>query len=119
MAIVVTPRDKKLLAWIVLILGVILTSGGLFGVWLQGLIYKNGFPTPATVNEVRLAFTLPAAVTTAGSLIVASSILESSLTKSWTTTRRTVVFVSFAVFVLIVCAICGHLAGSRVATILN
>lgn len=117
--IVITPRDRKLLAWIVLTMGVILTAGGLFGVWFQGVVYEKGFPTPATVGEVRAAFTLPAAVMTAGSLLVATIILASPLTDLWTRTRRIAALVSFAVFVLVACTICGHLAGSRIAKILN
>ena len=100
-------------------MGIILTAGGLFGVWLQGVVYENGFPTPATVGEVRAAFTLPSAVMTGGSLLVAAVILASSLTGAWTKTRRLAVLFYFAVFVLVTCAICGHLAGSRVAKILN
>ena len=105
--------------WFVAVAGVVLTAGGLFGVWLQGWVYEGGFPTPATVGEVRAAFTLPAAVTTAGSLIVAAVLLASPLTATWTPTRRLGAFVCFAVLVLVACTVCGHLAGSRVAKILN
>jgi hypothetical protein len=115
----ITPKDKKLLAWILLLLGILLTFGGLFGVWLQGLVYEEGFPTPATLGEVRAAFTLPTAATTAGSFLVAIAVLASPLTESWTTKRRVALIASFAICVLVVCGICGHLAGSHVAKILN
>jgi hypothetical protein len=118
-SIVITPRDRKILAWIALLIGVLLTAGGLVGVWLQGLVYERGFPTPATVNEIRMAFTLPTAVTTSGSLIVAAVLLASPLTAAWTPTRRVSAVIGFTVLVLLACTVCGHLAGSRVVKILN
>jgi hypothetical protein len=118
-SIVITPRDRKILAWIALVVGAGLTAGGLFGVWLQGRFYEGGFPTAATVGEVREAFTWPTAFTTAGSLIVAAVILSSPLTGSWPTSRRFATFVIFAVLVLVACTVCGHFAGSRVAKILH
>jgi hypothetical protein len=102
--------------WFVALLGLLLTSGGLFGVWLQGLFYEDGFPTPATVGEVRAAFTLPTAFTTAGSLIVAAVILASPATATWPMSRRAVAIITFALLVLLACTVCGHLAGSRVCT---
>jgi hypothetical protein len=105
--------------WFVCLVGSLLTAGGLFGVWLQGRFYDGGFPTAATVGEVRDAFTCPTAFTTAGSLVLAAVILISPLTVSWTTTRRLVGFISFALFVIAACVACGYFAGSRVAKILN
>jgi len=105
--------------WFVSLVGIVLTAGGLFGVWLQGRFYEGGFPTAATVGEVRDAFTWPTAFTTAGSLVVAAVILASPLTSSWPMSRRYVAFVTFALLVLVACAICGHFAGSRVARILH
>lgn len=95
-SIIITPRDWKILAWIALLFGALLTAGGLVGVWLQGLFYEGGFPAPATVDEMRMAFTLPTAVTTLGSLIVASVLLTSSLTAAWTPTRRLGALIGFA-----------------------
>jgi hypothetical protein len=118
-SIVITQRDRKILAWIVLVVGVLLTAGGVFGVWLQGRFYEGGFPTAATVGEVRDAFTWPTAFTTAGSLVVAAVILSSPLTSSWQTSRRLATFVAFALFVLVACTVCGHFAASRVAKILH
>jgi len=105
--------------WFVLVIGCLLTASGLFGVWLQGWFYKGGFPTAATVSEVRDAFTWPAANTTAGSLFMAAVILASPLTASWTSKRRLTVFVVFTVLVIAACFVCGYFAGSRVAKILN
>ena len=118
-SITVTPRDRKVLAWLVLIAGALLTLGGLVGVWLQGMFYERGFPTAATFGEVRSAFTWPTAFTTSGSLIVAAALFSSSATAAWSARRRLVVFVCFAVFVLVAATVCGHLATSRVAKILN
>jgi hypothetical protein len=112
--------DTNKAAWLlVCLVGSLLTAGGLFGVWLQGRFYDGGFPTAATVGEVRDAFTWPTAFTTAGSLVLAAVILISPLTASWTTTRRLVGFISFALFVIAACFVCGYFAGSRVANILN
>ena len=105
--------------WFVALVGFGLTTGGLFGVWLQGRFYEGGFPTAATVGEVRNAFTGPTAFTTAGSLVVAAVILASPLTSSWPTSRRYVAFVAFALLVLVACTVYGHFAGSRVARILH
>jgi hypothetical protein len=105
--------------WFVSLVGVLLTAGGLFGVWLQGRFYEGGFPTAATVGEVRAAFTSPTAFTTAGSLVVGAVILASPLTSSWPTSRRYIAFVAFALLVLVACTVCGHVAGSRVAPILR
>ena len=105
--------------WFVLLVGAVLTAGGLFGVWFQGRFYEGGFPTAATVGEVRDAFTWPTAFTTAGSLVVACVILASPLTSSWPTSRRYVAFITFALLVLVACTVCGHFASSRVARILH
>src|SRR5262245_3542783 len=115
----ITPRDRKVLAWLVLIIGALLTAGGLVGVWLQGMFYERGFPTAATFAEVRSAFTWPTAFTTLGGLVVAWALLSSSVTAAWPARRRLVVFVCFGVLVLVGSAVCGHLATSQVAKILN
>src|SRR6187399_2376830 len=81
--------------WFLSVVGVVLTAGGLFGVWLQGRFYDGGFSTAATVSEIRQAFTWPTALTTAGSLVVAAVILSSPLTASWPRNRRVVAFVAF------------------------
>lgn len=112
--------DKNKGAWLfVSAVGLLLTAGGLFGVWLQGRFYEGGFPTAATVSEVRDAFTWPTAFTMAGSLVVAAVILASPLTASWTASRRLVGLVVFALLVLAACFVCGYFAGGRVAKILN
>lgn len=118
-SVTITPRDRKVVPWIILVLGSFLTAGGLFGVWLQGMLYQDGFPTPATFGEVRLAFTGPAAVTTLGSFVVSGVLFSSSITAGWSPRRRLAVFVCFGVFVLLACVVCGHLATARVAKILN
>jgi hypothetical protein len=105
--------------WLILLSGALLTGLGLFGVWLQGSFYEGGFPTPATVGEVRAAFTWPTAFTTAGSMIVVAVIMASPLTNSWPTRRRLVGFAVFGLTVLIACFVCGYFAGNRVAGILN
>jgi hypothetical protein len=110
---------RKSAWWAVAVAGVVLTAVGLFGLWLQGAVYEKGFPTPATIGEIWVAFTLPTAVTTAGSLILAAVLLASPLTAAWTPTSRFGAFISFTVLVLVACAVCGHLAASRVANILN
>jgi hypothetical protein len=118
-AFTITPRDRKAAPWIVLVIGALLTASGLFGVWLQGMVYQNGFPTPATFGEVRFAFTGPTAVTTLGSLIVSGVLFSSSITAAWSPRKRLALFVCFGVLVLAACALCGHLATARVARILN
>ena len=105
--------------WFILVIGLLLALSGLFGIWLQGRFYDGGFPTAATVGEVRDAFTWPAANTTAGSLFIAAVILASPLTASWTAKRRLAVFVVFTVLVITACFVCGYFAGSQVAKILN
>lgn len=115
----ISSRDRKILEWIALVVGVLLTVAGLFGVWLQGSFYRGGFPTAATIGEVRQAFTWPTAFTTAGSLVVVAVILCGTLAASWPTSQRFVAFINFALFVLLACAACGHFAGSQVSNILN
>ncbi len=113
-----TSRDRKIFAWLLLVVGLLITVGGLFGVWLQGSFYRRGFPTAATFGEVRMAFTWPTAVTTFGSLIVSGVLFSSPITAKWTPRRKLVTFIFFAVFVLLACAVCGHLATTRIADIL-
>jgi hypothetical protein len=115
----VTPSDRNLLAWLVLLIGVLLTAAGLLGVWLQGMFYAQGFPAAMTFGEARSAFTWPTAFTTLGSLLIAWALLASSLTATWPPKRRLAVFICFVVFVLVTATICGHLATSRIANLLN
>jgi len=109
----------KAVWWFVLSIGVVLTVGGLFGVWLQGAFYHGGFPTAATVDEVRNAFTFPTAVTSSGSLIISSVILASPFTASWHVHRRLTILVCFGVLLLVACGVCGYVASGRVAPILK
>ena len=99
--------------------GVLLTTSGLLGIWVQGLFYERGFPTPATFEKVRMMFTLPAAVTTLGSMVVAGVLFGSTLTTSWSLSKRLVIFICFGVIVILGCTVCGHLATARIAKILN
>ena len=115
----ITPSDRNLLAWLVLLIGALLTAAGLLGVWLQGMFYAQGFPTAMTFGEARAAFTWPTAFTTLGSLLLAWAILASSLTATWPPKRRLGVFISFVMLVLVAATICGHLATSRIANLLN
>ena len=110
----IAPQDQKPLAYIALITGLILTAGGLFGVWLQGIFYE-GTLEPYTVDEVRLAFIMPTIVTTIGCMFVATVTLVSPLTEPWTKKRRVALVALFASLVLGICIMCGHLAGSRVS----
>ena len=115
----ITPLDRKVLAWVILLLGALLTGGGLTGVWLQGLFYEKGFPTAATVGEVRNAFTWPTLFTTLGALTVGGILFGSPITLGWSSRRRWLVYVGFVVLVLGAAALCGHVAANRVAKILN
>src|SRR6476646_6158486 len=99
-SIAITPRDRKVLAWVILLFGALLTAGGLTGVWLQGLFYEKGFPTAATVGEVRNAFTWPTLFTTLGAFTVAGILFGSPITLGWLSRRRWLVYVSFVVLVL-------------------
>ena len=116
---VITSRDRKLLGFIGLFLGGLFTAAGLFGVWLQGVVYEFGFPREATFGEIWAAFTWPAAFITLGSLIVTGVILASPLTTSWRGGHRLVAFMCFGGFIIAACFACGYLAASRVAKILN
>jgi hypothetical protein len=118
-SIAITPRDRKILAWIALVVGALITASGLVGVWLQGMFYERGFPRAATFGEVRSAFTWPTMFTTLGALIVTGVLLASPITAGWSPRRRLVVFLCFGAFVLAASAICGHLATNRVAKLLN
>ena len=115
----ITEREGKILSWIALLVGVLLTITGLFGVWVQGLFYRGGFPTPATFGEVRMAFTLPAAVTTLGSLIVTCVVFASSIALTWSPRQKLTVVVCYGVIVLLGCGVAGHLATTRIASMLN
>lgn len=115
----ITPRDTKFIAWISLVLGAFATVAGIAGIWLQGSFYRGGFPTAATFSEVSSAFTWPAGFTAFGCMTVAAVLLSSSATSSWSSRRRMSVFLVFGVTVLIACAVSGHLAAMRVATILR
>lgn len=115
----ISARDRRILAWIALVVGALLTAGGLFGVWLQGMFYEGGIRTAATFGEVRAAFTWPTMFTTLGTLMVSGVLLESPLTATWSSRGRLVAFICFGAFVLAASVICGHLATSRVAKILN
>ena len=115
----ITARDRRILSWIVLSGGLLLTAGGIFGVWVQGLFYQGGFPTAATFGEVQMAFTLPVATTTLGSMLVSWVVFVSSCTASWSPRKRVGVFICFGFIVMLGCVVCGQLATARVATILN
>jgi hypothetical protein len=115
----ISARERKVVPWLILVAGGLVTAGGLLGVWLQGPFYQAGFPTAATFGAVRLAFTGPAAATTLGTFLVSGVVFASPITASWSSRRRLFVFVCFGVFVLLTCVVCGQLATARVAKLLN
>lgn len=115
----ITLRDRKIFAWIVFVVGALLTVSGLAGVWLQGKFYQGGFPVAATFGEVRSAFTWPTAFTTLGSLIIAGLLFASPITATWSSRRKLVTLICFGAFVLATAALLGHLAATRVGKILN
>ena len=99
--------------------GFLLTAGGLLGVWLQGCFYEGGFPTAATLGEVRTAFMGPTIFTTSGALVSSAVILTGPFSASWTLKRQLFGLALFAAVVLAAAMVCGHLAGSRVVHNLN
>ncbi|HVY71432.1 MAG TPA: hypothetical protein VHH73_15975 [Verrucomicrobiae bacterium] len=118
-AIIITPRDQKVLAWFFFVVGLLFTAGGLAGVWLQGMFYKGGFPTAATFGEVHSAFTWPAAFTSLGTLIITGDLLASPLTLNWTLRKKFAALAAFEALVLMAIGVCGYLATWRVAGILH
>lgn len=114
-----SARDRRVIPWLVFAIGLLVTSGGMLGVWVQGPFYERGFPTAATPEEVRQAFTWPTLFTTTGSMIASAILLAAPLGPSWSPRRRTASFICFAVFVVVTTLVCGHLAMRRVAGIVH
>ena len=114
-----SARDRSIISWLIFAIGILVTLGGMLGVWIQGPFYERGFPTAATPEEVRQAFTWPTLFTTTGSMIASAILLAAPLGPSWSPRRRTVLFLSLATFVVLATLVCGHLAMRRVAGILN
>jgi hypothetical protein len=118
-SLLITARDRRAVPWIVLSIGLLVTAGGMCGVWVQGLFYQGGFPTAATPGVVRDAFTWPTLFTTLGTMIVSGILLAGPLGPHWSHRRRVGAFLCFSALVLITVSVCGHLAMRRVAAILN
>jgi hypothetical protein len=119
MAPEIKASDRRLLAGIGLALGILLTIVGWVGIYLQGSLYKGGFPTAATGDEVRYAFTLPTAVTALGCWVVGGTLLSSPLTANWPPRRKLAAFALYGIVMAIGCALSGHWASQVVAPILN
>ena len=108
----VSADNKRALARVGLVLGSLLTLGGIFGIWFQGPFYRAwGYLVP---EDFKYAFILPAATTVAGALMLAPVILCSPLTTGWTPARRTIVYIGFFLGVLVLCVIAGNVAAAGI-----
>ncbi len=113
------PRADKVLWGIVATNGAGMTLCGLLGVFLQGWVNQNGFPSAATKGEVAIMFTWPAAATVAGCLMLSAMILVSPFTAEWSPERRLKVFMLFGATVLGLAHVAGWLAANQVSKLLN
>ena len=118
-ALPLRPRDRLVIAWVAVAVGVLITLAGVLGVWTQGLFYQHGFPTAATPGEVRQAFAWPALFTSLGSMIVSGALLAAPLGQSWSPRRRLTAWSTFGTVVVLATFLAGHLAMLRVAEILH
>jgi len=113
------PSDGKLLWGIVAAIGVGVTLCGLFGIFLQGWVNRNGFPSAATKGEVAIMFTWPVAAMVTGCLMLSAMIFASPFTSEWLVERRLKVFVLFGATVLGLAHVAGWLAANQVSKLLN
>ncbi|MCB1128594.1 MAG: hypothetical protein KDM81_19010 [Verrucomicrobiae bacterium] len=110
--LIITERDRVVVAWLVLLFGALLTAGGLLGVWIQEPLQ---LPTPLTFGEVWFFFSAPAALVSSGTVVVSALIFCSPITAAWPIWRRLVVIVCFGLLVVAGCCLCGYLATERIA----
>jgi len=96
---------------LVLICGILLLLGGLFGVYYQGPFWASGVVAAMNPEEDALALGLPVSVTLAGAFLPSYVLLASPLTAHWSLKKRGVAFAVFAVAVLAACAGASWLAG--------
>jgi hypothetical protein len=96
-----------------LVIGSLLVLGGVFGIWLQGPFY-GGYWDFIVKQDLIFSFVLPAAVTTAGSLLLAPVILCSPLTSQWTAERRNLTYVVFFAVVIVLIGVAGAIAAAGV-----
>jgi hypothetical protein len=106
-------NDPMTHAKIGLVLGLLLVLGGIFGIWLQGPFYGVYWDF-IVEQDLKFSFVLPAAVTTAGSLLLAPVILCSPLTSGWTAERRGLTYVAFFLVVIALIGIAGVIAAAGV-----
>jgi hypothetical protein len=106
-------NDPTTHAKIGLVLGLLLVLGGIFGIWLQGPFY-GGYWDFIVKQDLVFSFVLPAAVTTAGCLLLAPVILCSPLTSRWTAERRNLTYVVFFAVVIVLIGVAGAIAAAGV-----
>ena len=111
----ISEKDQRIVAWIALILGVLATAAGVFGIWMQGRGMYEGTSLREVYDslcfsEVYLSMCLAPLVTCIGALLISWVILASKLTANLSAVKKNSWFVTFAVILL-----AGILWSSRIA----
>jgi hypothetical protein len=109
------PSQGRYLSLFYLVLGLAVTSAGVYGVYYQGPFWASGIIASLNPDEDGKAFGLPVCVTVSGALTVSYVLLHSPLAVGWSGTRRTVLFACFAILTVVACWLAAQRAGSIAA----
>ena len=113
-----TGSNQKQIAWLVLVVGFLVISFGLFGVWLQSEFWDIStnylvMEDQVLHSEVVESFCLPTIVTSIGGLAVAWVILASKLMGKFSLKQRNIIFVIFVFVYVLAVFIPAKIAGDK------
>ena len=96
-----SDRSQRQLGYFALVVGLITTAGGIFGLWMQGRIMYDGTPLHTIADVLCLedvfdSIFLPSFVISIGGFLLSWVILGSKLTVRFSALKRNVLFVLFA-----------------------
>ena len=111
----VVSSQGRYLALFYLVLGLAVTSVGVYGIYYQGPFWASGVIASLNPDEDGKAFGLAVCVTVSGALTVSYVLLHSPLAAGWSGERRTVLFACFAVLTVVACWLAAQRAGSIAA----
>ena len=115
---IISEQNQRQFAWVALVFGLLMTAGGVFGIWMQGRMMYDGTPLHTIydvlcLEEVYESICLAPLVTSVGVLLLSWVILASKLTEKFSAIKKNVWFGTFAAILLMVIMVSSRIAANQ------
>lgn len=115
---IMSDKNQRQLAWLLLTTGVLALAAGFIGLWMQGRMMYDGSSLRNIADclcfqDVFASLWMPAVVLSVGTLSISWVILGSKLTENFSAAKRNSLFLVLAATVLTGCLIPTHIAATQ------